>query len=54
LHAALDDVMSRDLDCGPAFLAVHVASGSRGDLGRPSMGPHEARECFMAHLGGER
>lgn len=54
LHVAFGDVMSRDLGHGSVFIAVHVATGSRSDLGRPSVGPHETRERFMAHLGGER
>ena len=47
LKNSLKELMAQE---GPGFLEVRVKSGSRDDLGRPSIGPVENKIAFMEYL----
>lgn len=50
LNARLEEICTRSMS-GPIFLEVKTAIGSRADLGRPTIGPIENKNCLMQTLG---
>lgn len=48
IDASVATIMSRP---GPHFLELHIATGSRVNLGRPTTTPAQNKHSFMSHLG---